>query len=110
MENDIRVAVCGNLKTACDVLQKIDALRVDTYSDAVDLASRLRSGIPYDLVLQYAPHGEGLINVAYSYKDKDDRWQSIPIRLLNEPSCSSALSELKITINDIRKKRQNAKV
>ena len=100
---EIRVAVCGNLDTACEELRKEGIYLIDNYSDATSLAFQIREGVGYDLILVYAPEGEGLLNTSYPCKKKTEQeWKEIPMRLLNEPACQSALIELKHTIRKIR--------
>ncbi|MBR5577477.1 MAG: hypothetical protein IKW28_00610 [Lachnospiraceae bacterium] len=100
---EIRVAVCGNLRTACEELQKEGIENIDTYADASSLAFKIRQGIPYHLILVYAPEGEGLLDTSYPYKVQNNQeWKQVPVRLLNEPACQSALLELKRTIRKIR--------
>lgn len=104
---ELRVAVCGNLNTACEELRKEGIYQIDNYSDATSLAFQIREGVGYDLILVYAPAGEGLLDTSYPYKKKTEQeWKEIPMRLLNEPACQSALIELKYTIRNIRNKRQ----
>lgn len=104
--NSMRVAVCGKLDTACDALRSEGVDMIDSYSDATELAFRLRQGIKYHLILVYAPQGEGLIDTTYPYKAHfGDEWLSVPIRLLNEPACHSAILELISTAYDIAKEQ-----
>ena len=53
----IYVAVCGELPTACDYLLSLGVVNIDKYTDAVNLRQD-----KYDLILVYAPQGEGLMN------------------------------------------------
>lgn len=95
MLKNLRIAVCGELPTACAALRKEGVAQIDRYSDSLDLAMNLRKGIPYHLILVYAPQGEGLTEVTYPYKVQlQGDWQTVPIRMLGEPACTSALSEL----------------
>lgn len=99
----IRVAVCGKLDTACEELRKEGVSIIDNYSDATSLAFQIREGVGYDLILVYAPEGEGLLDTSYPCKKKTEKeWKEIPMRLLNEPACQSALIELKHTIRKIK--------
>ena len=98
MLKNIKVAVCGNLPTACDYLMRQGVVQIDKYMDATELTEETS----YHLILIYAPCAEGLLNTAYSRSTVfADSRVSIPIRLLNEPCCHSALLELKSTIRRI---------
>ena len=98
---NVRVAVCGNLPAACNVLKQVGVYRIDNYSDALDLVFKLRKGEKYHLILVYAPQGEGLYaDMPYKIMCEGE-WQSIPIKLLNEPACDSALRELRLTVYSI---------
>ena len=101
MTKNIKVAVCGELPTACEYLLQNGVVQIDTYLDATEIADE--NG--YHLILVYAPHAEGLLNTRYSRCDLDSGDDgSIPIRLLNEPCCRSALTELKSTIRRIERR------
>jgi len=93
----IRVAVCGNLPTACNYLLKHGVVLIDTFLDATEMPDEQA----YHLILVYAPQAEGLLNVRYS-RDADQN--AVPVRLLNEPCCDSALVELKSTLRVISEK------
>lgn len=98
MTKHIKVAVCGELPTACDCLLRNGVVQIDKYLDATEIHREM----DYHLILVYAPHAEGLLNTQYSKSnlfDTSDR--TIPIRLLGEPCCDSALVELKSTIRRI---------
>lgn len=98
MTSEIRVAVCGELPTACNYLLQQGVVRIDQYQDATEIAEEMA----YHLILIYAPQAEGLLNTAYSIAPLfESGKQAIPIRLLNEPCCHSALLELKSTIRRI---------
>ena len=98
MADRIKVAVCGELPTACDYLLSLGVVNIDRYSSATEIAEETA----YHLILVYAPHAEGLLNTAYSVSPFFEAGkQSIPIRLLNEPCCHSALVELKSTVRRI---------
>lgn len=98
MPNNIRVAVCGELPTACEHLLRMGVVQIDQYMNATEMASES----DYHLILIYAPHAEGLLNTAYSPNAVFEEGQrSIPIRLLNEPCCHSALLELGSTVRRI---------
>lgn len=99
----MRIAVCGELPTSCKMLRDMGISRIDRYNDALELALDLRSGTEYHLILVYAPQGEGL-DTDFPYKQHlKGEWKSVPVRLLNEPACHSALVELKLAVNTIAK-------
>lgn len=94
----IRIAVCGELPTACDYLLSEGVVQIDKFSDATEIASEHN----YHLILIYAPCAEGLLNTQYSRSATFEKGEKIiPIRLLNEPCCHSALIELKSTVRRI---------
>jgi len=97
MNKNIRVAVCGELPTACDFLLQNGVVHIDKYLDAAEILEETA----YHLILIYAPQAEGLLNTIY-VKKSNHADVSIPIRLLNEPCCHSALLELKSLIRRIR--------
>lgn len=98
---NVRVAVCGNLPTACEYLASQGIINIDKYSDAVELR---REG-DYHLILVYAPQAEGLLNTFVQSGADGER--SVPIRLLGEPCCHAMLVELKMTIQSIADRMQN---
>jgi len=101
MTGKIRVAVCGHLPTACNHLLKNGVVKIDQYADATEI----RDEESYHLILVYAPQAEGLLNTQYSRSDIfESGINAIPIRLLNEPCCRSALVELESTVRRISKK------
>ena len=93
-----RVAVCGELPTACNYLLKNGVVNVDKFSDATEIPDEQA----YHLILVYAPQAEGLLNTRYTRNLVPDD-EDIPIRLLNEPACDSALIELKSVIRIIER-------
>lgn len=98
MKREIKVAVCGELPTACDFLLKHGVVQIEQFLDATEI----RRETDYHLILIYAPHAEGLLNTQYAKSDLFDMSERpIPIRLLGEPCCQSALVELKSTIRRI---------
>lgn len=100
MRDKIKVAVCGELFTACNYLLKNGIVRIDHYSDATEISDEDN----YHLILVYAPQAEGLLNTRYTKSTLlDEEADSIPIRLLNEPACESALIELKSMIRCIER-------
>ena len=105
MVKDFKVAVCGNLPAACKTLRDIGVSKIDKYGDGLELSFALRNGAEYHLVLVYAPQGEGIDgNMPYKIVT-DDEWQSVPIKLLNEPACSSALIELQTSVLNMAENR-----
>ena len=100
MTREIKVAVCGELPTACAALRKEGIAQIDHYNDSLDLAMNLRKGILYHLILVHAPLGEGLSEMTYPYKVQlQGDWQTVPRRMLGEPACASVLSELCETVH-----------
>ena len=100
----VRVAVCGDLPTACDYLQKQGIIHIDKFTDAVNIGRESY----YHLILVYAPQGEGLVSTYYITGSKEqDTEQAIPVRMLNEPCCHSALLEIKMTVQEIAKSIQH---
>ena len=99
MEN-VRVAICGALDTARAVLKAEGVGCIDNYSDALDLAYNIRRGAEYHLILVYAPQGEGLMDMVYPCSPGESG-STVPVRLLNEPCCKSALIELKSIVRRI---------
>ena len=91
----VRVAICGALPTAYEYLLRCGVVRIDQYHDATEIP---REAL-YHLILVYAPQGEGLLNTVYNCGNQDG--SAVPIRLLNEPACSSALIELKSAVRRI---------
>ncbi len=89
---DVRVAVCGELPTACEYLLRLGVTKIDKYAYATELTDEAS----YHLILIYAPHAEGILDTVYHAGSK-----KIPIRLLNEPCCHSALLELKSMLRRI---------
>ena len=100
MKKNIRVAVCGELPTACDYLLQNGVVSIDRFSCATDIGRET----DYHLILVYAPHGEGLLDVTFNGSEGQNN--QVPIRLLNEPCCDSALIELKSIIRRIEDRMQ----
>lgn len=98
---EIHVAVCGDLPSACDYLLSLGVVNIDKYTDAVNMRQD-----NYDLILIYAPQGEGLMNtwVAVGCAEEENE-RMVPVRLLNEPTCHSALVELSSKIRRIVKEK-----
>ena len=92
MLRKVKIAVCGNLPTVCEFLTKHGVINIDKYTDAVEI----RRESDYHLILVYAPQAEGMLGTFYQMKDK-----VVPIRMLNEPCCHSALLELGSTVRRI---------
>ena len=100
---DIRVAICGNLPTACKALRDMGVAKIDKFEDGIDACFRLRRGEEYHLILVYAPQAEGIdADMPYKIRCGGD-WKSVSIKLLNEPACESALIELESTLRLIAK-------
>lgn len=102
---NIRIAICGNLPTTCKALRDMGVAKIDKFEDGIDACFRLRRGEKYHLILVYAPQAEG-IDADMPYKIRcDDDWKSVPIKLLNEPACDSALIELESAVRTIAKEQ-----
>ena len=100
MPENLRVAVCGELPTACDFLLKQGVCSIDYYSDATHLSEESA----YHLILIYAPNAEGILDTVYMQPTMSgEKKSTVPIRLLNEPCCHSALLELKSMLRRIRR-------
>lgn len=98
MTKYVRVAVCGHLPTACDYLLQQGVVQIDRYMDATELTDETA----YHLILIYAPNAEGLLDTQFSRCQIPGKAQkTIPIRLLNEPCCHSALLELRSIVRRI---------
>ena len=98
MTRCVRVAVCGELPTACDFLLRQGVVQIEQFMDAAEMSEETA----YDLILVYAPHAEGILNTVYSQSAGVGKaGATVPIRLLNEPCCHSALLELKSMIRRI---------
>ena len=93
--SQVRVAICGALPTAHNHLLRCGVVQIDQYHDAAEIPHNAL----YHLILVYAPQGEGLLNTVCTRGDVEGA--AVPLRLLNEPACSSALIELKSTIRRI---------
>lgn len=104
MKQQIRVAVCGELPTACNYLLKLGVVQIDRFNDATEIAEET----DYNLVLIYAPQAEGFLNTVCLRGAGHESGEGIPVRLLNEPCCHSALLELKSTIRRMEKKLANS--
>ena len=97
---NVKVAVCGNLPTACDFLLRHGVVQIDQYVDAAELSEETA----YHLILIYAPNAEGILDTVYTRSPMSGEDNAtVPIRLLNEPACNSALLELKSMIRRISK-------
>jgi len=96
VHQNLKVAICGHLPTAYDFLLRQGVGTIDQVMDAAELVRES----DYHLILVYAPHAEGLLDTAYCCRSHDGR-KEIPIRLLNEPCCHSALLELKSVLRRI---------
>ena len=100
MKRRIKVAICGELPTAYNFLLENGVVNIDRFMDATEM----KNESVYHLILVYAPQAEGLLNTQYSRSGLFvGGGDTIPIRLLNEPCCQSALVELESTIRRIEK-------
>ena len=107
MMKNIKVAVCGELSVACEYLFRYGVVQIDKYSDATEIIEET----DYNLILIYAPNAEGLLNTVYTKgAGREEGAVSIPIRLLNEPCCHSALLELKFLIKQIAAELKRNKI
>ena len=98
MTRNIKVAVCGELPTACDYLLRQGGVHSEQYMDATELTNESA----YHLILIYAPNAEGILDTVYTRTTRSGKQKaSVPIRLLNEPCCTSALLELKSLVRRI---------
>lgn len=108
MTNDIeniKVAVCGTLPSACRFLGKKGIYQIDRYNDAADIAMNLNfKNFEYDLILVYAPFGDGLIFSTYNYT-KDNETVSVPLRMIDDLVYSSTECELNVLIDRIAKNK-----
>ncbi|MBQ8731827.1 MAG: hypothetical protein IJY82_03265 [Oscillospiraceae bacterium] len=104
--SNIRVAVCGELPTTCNYLLRQGVVKIDQYLDATEIADEAA----YHLILIYAPHAEGIFDTVYERKTKSGNGNAtVPIRLLNEPACDSALIELRSTLRRIASTQAQSK-
>lgn len=95
---NVRVAICGELPTAYDFLLQQGIVQIDQYMYATELTDETA----YHLILIYAPNAEGIFHTVYSPGALTGESEcAVPIRLLNEPCCHSALLELKSMIRRI---------
>lgn len=95
---NVKVAVCGSLPTACDFLLRHGVVQIDQYEDAAELTEETA----YHMILIYAPNAEGILDTVYTRSPVSGKGgATVPIRLLNEPACNSALLELKSMIRRI---------
>ena len=95
---NVKVAICGKLPTTHNFLLKQGVVQIDQYEDATEIIEES----VYHLILIYAPGGEGILDTVYERKTASGKGDAtVPIRLLNEPACHSALLELKSVIRRI---------
>ena len=95
---NVKVAICGKLPTTYNYLLRHGVVQIDQYEDATELPEETA----YHLILIYSPGGEGILDTVYSRKTISGKGNAtVPIRLLNEPACDSALVELKSMIRRI---------
>lgn len=101
MTRDIKVAVCGTLPSACEFLRNKGIYNIDRYYDAADIAANISfKNFEYDLILVYAPYGDGLIFSTFNYT-KDQETVSIPLRMIDDLKYSSTICELSVLIDKI---------
>lgn len=99
MMRTVKVAICGKLPTTYQFLLQQNIFEIDQFEDATQLLEESK----YHLILIYAPGGEGIFDTVYTRKTVSGSSDVvIPIRLLNEPACTSALLELKHTLQHIQ--------
>lgn len=97
---NVKIAICGKLPTTHNFLLKQGVVQIDQYDDATEIIEEAA----YHLILIYAPGGEGILDTVYERRSASGKGDAkVPIRLLNEPACHSALLELKTTIGRIAK-------
>ena len=96
----VRVAVCGELPTVCEYLTKLGIIHIDKYSAATDMGRES----DYHLILVHAPSAEGFLN---TYVQTSTDGKAVPMKLLGEPACRSALLEIKMTVQEIVNSIQN---
>ena len=99
MHSQVRIAICGHLPTARDYLLRQGVGTIHNYMDATQIVRET----DYHMILIYAPQAEGLLNTAYTGASG----AGVPIRLLNEPCCHSALVELRSMLRRIVNQMQN---
>ena len=97
---EVKVAVCGELPTVCEYLAKQGIIHIDKYVAATDMGRESN----YHLILVHAPNAEGLLN---TYVQLHGDGKTVPMKLLGEPACHSALLEIKITVQDIARSIRN---
>ena len=90
----LKIASCGHLPTAMEFLRRHGVTKIDRYDDAAELPDEAE----YHLILVYAPHGEGILDTVWHRQSAE-----VPVRLLNEPPCDSALLELRSMLRRISK-------
>lgn len=97
-EQSVKVAICGKLPTTYNYLLREGVFNIDQYEDAAEIGDETA----YDLILIYAPNAEGLLDTVYARRTASGKGDAtVPIRLLNEPACDSALLELRSTVRRI---------
>ena len=104
----IRVAVIGNLPTSEIVLKEAYAnIQIDRYYRATDMPFAIPE---YHLILceSYVGEGLGLMNLTATYKTENGQKVSVPVRILAEPPCMSAESELAVLIKCTIAKKVNS--
>ncbi|MBQ8409468.1 MAG: hypothetical protein IJY39_11470 [Clostridia bacterium] len=93
MKRDIKVAICGELPTAYNLLLTNGVVQIERFMDATEIPNEEK----YNMILIYAPHADGLFNVKYSVLGN----YNIPVLLLSEPCSKAALDHLQTVIEHI---------
>ena len=96
----VKIAVCGELPSVCEYLTGLGIINIDQYSTATDMGRES----DYHLILVHAPSAEGFLN---TYVQTNTDGKTVPMKLLGEPACRSALLEIKMTVQEIVSSIQN---
>ena len=96
----VKVAICGELPSVCEYLKRMGIIHIDQYSTATDMGRES----DYHLILVHAPSAEGFLN---TYVQTSTDGKAVPMKLLGEPPCRSALLEIKMTVQEIANSIQN---
>ena len=107
MLNEMRIAVCGDLPTTCDMLRKDGISHIDTYADGIQLWFRLRKEKPYHLILIHSQVGAGMTDLHCSYKERlEGEPITVPVMLLSEPAYSGELDNVRLALRPMAKARE----
>lgn len=102
MLSEMRVAVCGDLPTACGALKKEGVSHVDSFADGIELWVKLRKSEPYHLVLIHSQSGAGMTDLHCSYKTRmEGEWSTVPVMLISEPACPGELDNVRAALRSI---------